>query len=210
MGILKTQHVNFPKKWDFIKIVKPEALVIALTCYLSNSTSNFNGTRLKTDPGSCLFSFLLPHSFSPSLISFFHWKKRANYFLGVKNKLVSCTCLRFVDGHTEYFLSLWVIIHVISHLGFVEIFQSPGAPSRAHVIAWIQQYSSFSPLLYDRTTLPSLVDWKHWFSDPLRSFQRSQATELAPDFLRHWGECSGKLQIYIWYPHPSSPCQLNY
>lgn len=114
--------------------------------YLSNSASNFNGTRLKTYPGSCLFSFFLPPSFSPSLIPFFHWKKRANYFLGVNNKLVSYTCLWFADGHTENFLSLWVIIHVISHLGFVEIFQSPGAPSRAHVIAWIQQYSSFSPL----------------------------------------------------------------
>ena len=92
-----------------------------------------------------LFSLFSP-SFSPSLISSFHWKKRANYFLGVKNKLVSYTCLQFANGHTEYFLSPWVIIHVISRLGFVEIFESPGAPSRAHVIAWIQQYSSFSPL----------------------------------------------------------------
>lgn len=91
------------------------------------------------------FSLFSP-SFSPSLIPSFHWKKRANYFLGVKNKLVSYTCLQFVNGHTEYFLSPWVIIHVISRLGFVEIFESPGGPSRAHVIAWIQQYSSFSPL----------------------------------------------------------------
>lgn len=146
VGILNTQYVNFPKKWGFIKIVKPEALAIALTCHLCSSAWNFSGSGLNTGPGSCLFSFFLPPSFSPSLIPSFHWKKRANCFLGAKNKLVSYTCLQFADVHTEYFLSPWVIIHVISRLGFVEIFQSPGAPSRAHVIAWIQQYSSFSPL----------------------------------------------------------------
>ena len=94
--------------------------------------------------------------------------------------------------------------HGVPTLGSVHVLQSPGALRRAHAMAQFQQYSSFSPLLphshsWEVCTVTGQLFLAQWIESTdsltLRDYSRniSQAAELAPHFLRHWGECSGKV-----------------
>lgn len=177
------------------------------------------GDRTKSRPWlSPLFS---PFSLLPSFLSFFLWSKRAKCFLGVENRLEGYACLWCAEGHSEPFLNLWVVVHVVSPLGLVQILQSPLGPKQSTSYGRIPTvfFLLSSPshplqgvLHCDQTALPGPVNWKHWFTNAQKVFQRHKSGSRIgirfPPTLRGMLRKGGRLNI--WFPHPSSPCKLNY